>query len=211
MAPFRVWRDLTQSARFVHERASGGQISCSNLCVAEGSQTAERLPMPASTPSTASHAEPVPVPPRFVTGSIARHILVMTGTSAIGLMSIFFSDFANIFFLGLVGDLQLLAAVGYASSILFFLISGSVGMAMAVPSWGPRPSGPRGPPRARPLAPHAIVFAGSASVLTVAAAGLMLPLLWGWLGSSGRTLALAHDFLPIFLPSLPPLALGMCA
>ena len=90
--------------------------------------------MPASAPSTTSLAEPVAeavsVPPRFVTGSIARHILVMTGTSAVGLMSIFFSDFANIFFLGLVGDLQLLAAVGYASSILFFLISGSVGMAV---------------------------------------------------------------------------------
>jgi Na+-driven multidrug efflux pump len=39
----------------------------------------------------------------------------------------------------------------------------------------------------------------------------MLPLLLGWLGSRDRTLALAHDFLRIVLPSLPPLALGMCA
>ncbi|HSR79577.1 MAG TPA: MATE family efflux transporter, partial [Hyphomicrobiaceae bacterium] len=167
--------------------------------------------MPASAPSTASLAEPEPVRPRFVTGSIARHILVMTGTSAVGLMSIFFSDFANIFFLGLVGDLQLLAAVGYASSILFFLISGSVGMAMAVTALVAPALGARELPRARRLATHAIVFAGSASVLTVAAAWLMLPVLLGWLGSSGRTLALAHDFLLIVLPSLPPLALGMCA
>jgi putative MATE family efflux protein len=167
--------------------------------------------MPASAPSTASLAEPVPVPPRFVTGSIARHIVVMTGTSAVGLMSIFFSDFANIFFLGLVGDLQLLAAVGYASSLLFFLISGSVGMAMAVTALVAPALGARELPRARRLATHAIVFAGSASVLTVAAAWLMLPLLLGWLGSRGRTLALAHDFLRIVLPSLPPLALGMCA
>src|SRR5262245_64034736 len=70
--------------------------------------------------------------PRFVTGSIYRHITVMTGTSAIGLMAIFVSDFANIFFLGLLGDLQLLAAVGYASSIMFFLISAGIGMSIAV-------------------------------------------------------------------------------
>ena len=66
----------------------------------------------------------------------------MTGTSAVGLMAIFFSDFANIFFLGLAGDLQLLAAVGYASSILFFMISAGIGMAIAVTAAGR--SGARG-------------------------------------------------------------------
>ena len=85
--------------------------------------------MPNSALSSLSEAEP---PPRFVTGSIFRHIAVMTGTSAIGLMAIFVSDFANIFFLGLLGDLQLLAAVGYASSIMFFLISAGIGMSIAV-------------------------------------------------------------------------------
>jgi putative MATE family efflux protein len=167
--------------------------------------------MAANTPLTASLAARVPIPPRFVTGSIVRHIVVMTGTSAVGLMSIFFSDFANIFFLGLVGDLQLLAAVGYASSILFFLISGSVGMAMAVTALVAPALGARELARARRLATHAIIFAGGASMLTVAVAWLMLPLLLGWLGSGGRTLVLARDFLRIVLPSLPPLALGMCA
>ena len=150
-------------------------------------------------------------PPRFVTGSIARHILVMTGTSAVGLMAIFFSDFANIFFLGLAGDLQLLAAVGYASSVLFFMISGSIGMAMAVTALVAPALGARDLPRARRLATHALVFAGSASALTVAGLWFALPMLLGWLGASGRTLGLAQDFLSIVLPSLPALALGMCA
>ena len=112
--------------------------------------------MPASATPPALVAEPAPAPlPRLVTGSIARHILVMTGTSAVGLMSIFFSDFANIFFLGLLGDLQLLAAVGYASSLLFFLISGGVGMAMAVTALVAPALGARDAPRARasPLTP----------------------------------------------------------
>src|SRR5262249_16310841 len=181
------------------------------LRVAKSSGTDERAPMPASPPSPALLAEPKPAPPRFVTGSIARHIGVMTGTSAIGLMSIFFSDFANIFFLGLVGGLELLAAVGYASSILFFLISGSIGMGMAVTALVAPALGARDLPRARRLAAHAMVFAGSASLLVVAATLCALSPLLRWLGSSGRTLVLAHDFLMIVLPSLPPLSLAMCA
>jgi Na+-driven multidrug efflux pump len=56
-----------------------------------------------------------------------------------------------------------------------------------------------------------MVFAGGASALIVAGLWLALPLPLRWLGASGRTLALAHDFLRIVLPSLPPLALAMCA
>lgn len=37
--------------------------------------------------------------PKFVTGSILRHILVMTGAGAVGLMAIFVGDLANIYFL----------------------------------------------------------------------------------------------------------------
>ena len=167
-------------------------------------------PFPQRPPARIIETASAP-PPRFVTGSIARHILVMTGTSAVGLMAIFFSDFANIFFLGLAGDLQLLAAVGYASSVLFFMISGSIGMAMAVTALVAPALGARDLPRARRLATHALVFAGSASALTVAGLWFALPMLLGWLGASGRTLALAQDFLRIVLPSLPALALGMCA
>ncbi len=161
-------------------------------------------------PPPAPTAAP-PAPPRFVTGSIARHILVMTGTSAVGLMAIFFSDFANIFFLGLAGDLQLLAAVGYASSILFFMISAGIGMAIAVTALVAPALGARDVPRARRLATHALLVAGGASAVMVAALWFALPVLLGWLGAGGRSLALAHDFLRIVLPSLPPLTLGMCA
>jgi len=149
--------------------------------------------------------------PRFVAGSIPRHILVMTGTGAVGLMAIFFSDFANIFFLGLLGDLQLLAAVGYASGILFFMFSASIGMAIAVTALVAPALGARDIARARRLSTHAAVFVAAASSLVAAAVWPALPLLLGWLGASGRSLALAHDYLRIVLPSLPPLALGMCA
>ena len=164
--------------------------------------------MPKSALSPISKFEPLP---RFVTGSIFRHIAVMTGTSAIGLMAIFVSDFANIFFLGLLGDLQLLAAVGYASSIMFFLISAGIGMSIAVVALVAPALGARDIARARRLSSHAAVFAGATSSLLVAALWPALPALLGSLGAGGRTLTLAHEYLSIVLPSWPPLVLGMCA
>ena len=151
------------------------------------------------------------LPPRFVTGSIFRHIAVMTGTSAIGLMAIFVSDFANVFFLGLLGDLQLLAAFGYASSIMFFLISAGIGMSIAVVALLAPALGARDIARARRITTHAVVFAGATSLLLAAAIWPTLPVLLGSLGAGGRTLTLAHEYLSIVLPSWPPLVLGMCA
>src|SRR5262245_49831444 len=91
------------------------------------------VPMSVSPLPRTPFVAPSP-PPRFVTGSIAPHILVMTGTGAVGLMAIFVSDFATLFFLGLLGDLQLLAAIGYAGAIMFFMFSSGLGMAIAVAS-----------------------------------------------------------------------------
>jgi putative MATE family efflux protein len=166
------------------------------------------MSMPQSALAPLSEPEP---PPRFVTGSIFRHIAVMTGTSAIGLMAIFVSDFANIFFLGLLGDLQVLAAVGYASSIMFFLISAGIGMSIAVIALVAPALGARDIARARRLSSHAAVFAGITSSLLVAALWPALPALLGTLGAGGHTLMLAREYLSIVLPSWPPLVLGMCA
>ncbi len=166
--------------------------------------------MSASAPPPTPTAEAAPQP-RFVTGSIARHILVMTGTGAVGLMAIFFSDFANIFFLGLLGDQQLLAAVGYASGILFFVFSGSIGLSIAVTSLVAPALGARDVARARRISTHAAIFVAAVSTMVTVALWPALPLLLGALGARGRSLALAHDYLRIVLPSVPPLALAMCA
>jgi putative MATE family efflux protein len=135
----------------------------------------------------------------------------MTGAGAVGLMAIFVSDFATVFFLGLFGDLQLLAAVGYASAIMFFMFSAGLGMAIAVASLVSPALGARDFARARRLSTHAAVFTAGGMTLMVAALWPVLPMLLGWLGANGRPLVLASDYLRIVLPSLPPLALGMNA
>ena len=53
-------------------------------------------------------------PPRFVTGPLLRHVLVMSGTGAVGLMALFLADLVNVVYLGMMRDADILAAVGYA-------------------------------------------------------------------------------------------------
>jgi putative MATE family efflux protein len=162
-------------------------------------------------PPRPAAALPPSAPARFVTGSILRHILVMTGTSAVGLMAIFAGDFANILFLGSLRDQELLAAAGYASTILFFMIQAGLGMAIAVTALVAPALGARDTARARRLSTNAAAFAAAATVLMGTALWPALPLLLSRLGAGGRTQALALDFLHIVLPSLPLLAMAMCA
>ncbi len=150
-------------------------------------------------------------PPRFVTGSLLRHILVMTGTGAFGLMAIFLGDLANIYFLNQLGDEAIVAAVGYASSIIFLTISIGIGLAIATTALVSPAIGAGQRVRARRLAVHA-------HVLTFLVAAVLALLVWltispalTLLGATGRTHALAESYLTILVPALPPLAVGMTA
>ncbi|HPG88667.1 MAG TPA: MATE family efflux transporter, partial [Hyphomicrobium sp.] len=149
------------------------------------------------------------VAPKFVTGSILRHILVMTGAGAIGLMAIFVGDLANIYFLSLGGNQAVVAAVGYASSILFFSTSIGIGLSIAAMALVSPALGAGLRARARRLSVHS-------HILTFVVSATLSIVLWfcvGWLltliGATGETHRLATVYLMILLPTLPMLALGM--
>jgi putative MATE family efflux protein len=150
-----------------------------------------------------------PAAPRFVTGSIRRHILLMTGTGAVGLMAIFVGDLANLIFLGLLGDTEILAAVGYASSLLFFSISMGIGLAIGATSVVSPAVGAGQKQDARRLATSALVLT---ALISIAVSVAVLPFLGSILhslGARGRTLTLALDYLRIIFPSFPLIAVGM--
>ena len=150
-------------------------------------------------------------PPRFVTGSLLTHILVMTGTGAVGLISIFIGDLANMLFLSWLADEAVVAAVGYASSILFFTTSIGIGLSIAATALVSTAigAGERGDARR---------LASSALMLTLVASILLTVMVWAGvspfltlLGAEGRTHGLARDYLWILVPFLPPLAVAMTA
>ncbi len=147
--------------------------------------------------------------PKFVSGPILRHILVMTGTGAIGLMAIFLCDLANILFLSWLGDEAIIAGVGYAGSIVFLTVSMGIGLSIAAtslvaPALG---AGRRMRGRRLSLNAHVLTFA-AASVLSLAI-WLAIPWLLDLLGATGRAAALAARYLDILVPAMPPLAVAM--
>jgi putative MATE family efflux protein len=168
--------------------------------------TASDRPPADSSTKSARRAAP---PAKFVTGSILRHILVMTGAGAVGLMAIFAGDLANIYFLSLAGDEAVVAAVGYASSILFFSTSIGIGLSIATTALVAPALGAGLRVRARRLSAHAHVLTFFVSAILSIGLWFAAEFLLAKLGASGRTLTLATDYLQILLPTLPMLALGM--
>lgn len=140
-----------------------------------------------------------------------RHILVMTGTSAIGLMAIFFGDLANLFFLSQLGDVEVLAAVGYASSVLFLTVSIGIGLSIAAVSLVAPAIGAGETARARRLSVNAYLTAAAVSAFVGLLIWPSIPWLMGLLGAEGRTHALATTYLRVVVPFMPPLAIGICS
>jgi putative MATE family efflux protein len=149
--------------------------------------------------------------PRFISGSILRHILSMTGFGAIGLMALFIGDLANRLFLGQLGDERILAAIGYGGSILFFATSVGIGLSIAATAVVAPAIGARDMAAARRLSASAHVFAFAASIAVVAVVWPFIPFLLGAMGAHGETQAFAAHYLRILLPSMPFLAVAMCA
>lgn len=56
---------------------------------------------------------------RFLSGSLRKHILVMTGTSALGLMATFLTDILTLLYVAKLHDPGALAIVGLAKTLLF--------------------------------------------------------------------------------------------
>ena len=148
-------------------------------------------------------------PAKFVTGSLLRHILVMAGTGAAGLMAIFVGDLANLIFLSWLNDEAIIAAVGYGSSILFLTVSIGIGLSIAAISLVAPAIGARQMVKARRLSAHAHLATLVVSLVLSLAVWLAIPSSLHLLGATGRTFDLASSYLTILVPSMAPLALGI--
>ncbi|WP_315980934.1 hypothetical protein [Aliamphritea spongicola] len=57
---------------------------------------------------------------KFVQGSTFRHVSVMTLSSTVGLLALFAVDLVDMYFLSLLGQEELAAAIGFSGTLLFF-------------------------------------------------------------------------------------------
>jgi putative MATE family efflux protein len=146
---------------------------------------------------------------RFTSGSTMRHVVVLTTTGSIGLVAIFFVDFANLFYISLLRDPSLTAAVGYASTILYFYVSLCIGLMIAGTALVSRALGAEDHARARRLAGSALTTIVLASSALSLASLPFVDALLHMIGAEGRTEALAAWFMRIVLPTTPLIGLVM--
>ena len=147
---------------------------------------------------------------KFVDGPTLRHVHSMTAAGTVGLVAVFLVDVVNLFYISLLGHQEMAAAVGYAGTLLFFILSLSIGLSIAVGAMTSQALGRGDRPHARELAGASLVMMTATMVLAALLLFPFLPYLLNLLGATGATAELALRFSQIVLPSAPLLGLGIC-
>jgi putative MATE family efflux protein len=146
---------------------------------------------------------------KFTQGSTMRHVIHMTVTGSVGLIAVFLVDVLNLFYISKLGQYELAAAVGYASTLLFFHTSIAIGLSIAATAMVSRAIGSGQANHARQLAGSALLLIALISSSLMVLTYPVLSYLLEALGARGETAHLAERFCALVLPSLPLLALGM--
>ena len=138
-----------------------------------------------------------------------RHIVVMSLSASAGLVSIFLVDFVDLFFISLLGQAELAAAVGFAGTLLFFNMSITIGLMIAMSALAAQRIGRGEPDEARRIATSVVAVGIVIGILIGCAFWLSAPTLLDLIGAVGETKALAVRYLRIVVPTLPIMALAM--
>lgn len=157
---------------------------------------------------------------RYTEGPIFKHISTLSVTSAIGLFAIFAVDLVDVFFIALLGEPELAAAVGFAGTALFFGAAISIGLAIVVATVVAQAVGEESieddDSENRSTAPNSVRLAShgllTIVLITVPLAILSLiyaPWLISLMGAEGATLDLAVHYFRIVGAALPVLGLAM--
>jgi len=147
----------------------------------------------------------------FTEGSSMRHVINMSATGAIGLVAIFLVDVINLFYISLLGKQELAAALGYASTLMFFTISVSIGFAIATTAITAKAIGAGNIEEGRKNAGASLVFMIVMAVALVFILYPLMPMLVSLLGAEGRTHQLTVEFMQVAVISFPLMGIGMCA
>ena len=140
-----------------------------------------------------------------------KHVITMTTTSALGLVTLFMVDLVDMYFLSLLGEVELAAAVGYSGSILFFTTSISIGVAIACGALVSKSIGENNNEKARRYIINIYVVGAFFAIVLAAVIWLYVPELLALLGAVGRTQELATQYLRIIIPTMPVMLIAMCS
>jgi putative MATE family efflux protein len=148
----------------------------------------------------------------FTEGSVLRHVVVMICTSATSLLSIFLVDIFTVVYIGILQDNSLLAALALSKTLLFFITSMVLGIAVGASTVIAKNAGAGAHERSKQFASTGFVLVTAVTVAAAALELLCLDPAIRLLGAHGGTFLSARSYLRITLPATLLMAIGqMCA
>ena len=170
----------------------------------------DQTPQPSGSSAASSRSEKSrPELGKFVSGSIFRHVVTMTSAGSVGLLAIFAVDFANLFYISLLGQTELAAAIGYSATIMFFNNAVGIGLTIAGSAIVARALGAGDKDLARKRAGSALTAVLLVMIVIAALTFSLIPDLLTLIGARDETHEVAVGFLSIVIPSLPLLGIAM--
>ena len=146
---------------------------------------------------------------RFCTGSILRHTVVMAGAGTLGLVAVFVVDLLNLFYISLLGNRTLTAAVAFTGAVGYLQMALSIGMAIGLGASVSRRIGAGLGEEASRIASASLVVMASVLLLIGLATELLLHPVLAALGARGAVQSAASRYISIVSPFLPLIAIGM--
>lgn len=146
---------------------------------------------------------------KFLTGNLMRHVAVMSLTASAGLVAIFLVDFVDLFFISMLGDPALAAAVGFAGTLLFLNISINIGMMIAISALAARRIGQGDPEEARRIATSVLAYGIAVGAFVGLIFWIAAPNLLDLVGATGDAKSHAIGYMRIIAPFMPIASTGM--
>ncbi|MFT5258720.1 MAG: putative MATE family efflux protein [Saprospiraceae bacterium] len=146
---------------------------------------------------------------KYLHGSTMRHVIDTTLAGSLGLMAIFLIDLVDMYFISLLGEPQLAAAVGFASTIIFFTTSIGIGMGICLGALVSMALGKGEEKNAKQLGIDTFVSALILSIIVVLLVWTWIPELLTLLGAQGDSHGYSVDYLSIIIPSMPFIVMAM--
>ena len=138
-----------------------------------------------------------------------RHVAVMTLTSSFGLVTMFSVDLLDLYFISLLGDPALTAAMGFAATLLFFNSALNIGLMIAISALASRMIGQGKAENANALLSHVIVLGLSLSIPVAIIFWIFAPQFMDLLGAEGGAREAAIQYIRIVAPFGPVTICGM--
>ncbi|MEW4467467.1 MATE family efflux transporter [Parasphingorhabdus sp. JC815] len=132
-----------------------------------------------------------------------RHITVMTLTASIGLLTMFIVDFVDLLYIAQLGDNALTAAMGFASTILFFGTAFNIGLMIAASALAARKIGQGDSAYARRYLTNILALSMLLIVPLAVIFFIFAPQILDLAGASGTAKAAATGYIRIVAPFMP--------